>query len=163
MNTKLTTNTLSHSILPPERRLHQFPALWNETWLDSVFDQLDRAFDVPNAVYPYNVLAIKDKDDNINQYEIEVALAGVGKDAIQVKVLDGQLQISVYPAAVETSTEYSTVHLKKGISQRIGYLKFNLDKKVNCKEIKSTYIDGLLKVIIPMTKPESINIDVRVE
>lgn len=157
MTTPLTNNVVSHSVIPTPRKLRQFPALWNETWFTKeIFDELERAFDVPNAVYPYNVLALTDKDGHIKQYEIEVALAGVGRDAIKVKVQDSQLHIDVYPAAVKDDPEHSKVQLKKGISQRIGYLKFTLDKKVNCKGITSSYIDGLLKVTLPVSKPESI-------
>jgi len=41
-------------------------------------------------------------------------------------------------------------------------MTFNLDDKVNSKKISSTYKDGLLKVIIPVVKPETIDIDIKV-
>jgi HSP20 family molecular chaperone IbpA len=145
-----------------ERALRQLPALFNEHWLDSVFDNVDRAFDVPNAVYPYNVLAVKDKDKEITHYEVHVALAGVSKNSIHVKVRDGKLHIEVSSATAESNPEQPSLYLKRGISQRAGNLTFNLDKKVNCKNITSSYIDGLLKVIIPVTKPEAINVDIAV-
>jgi len=150
--------------LSPDRALRQLPALFNENWLDSLFGQFDRAFDVPNAVYPYNILLVVDpKIQEVKQYEVEVALAGVGKEAIEVKVKDGQLLINVSPTNEVTTENINQEYLRKGISQRKGNLTFNLDKKVNIKKISSSYKDGLLKVTIPVTKPESINIDVAVE
>lgn len=150
--------------LSPERALRQLPALFNENWLDSLFGQFDRAFDVPNAVYPYNILRVADpKTQEIKQYEVEVALAGVGKEAIEVKVKDGQLLINVSPTNEVPTEDINQEYLRKGISQRKGNLTFNIDKKVNIKKISSSYKDGLLKVTIPVMKPELINIDVAVE
>jgi HSP20 family molecular chaperone IbpA len=150
--------------LSPERALRQLPALFNDHWLDGLFGQIDRAFDVPNAVYPYNILRVRDsKTQETKHYEVEVALAGVGKEAIEVKVKDGQLLIDVSPANEVSTEDAEQEYLRKGISQRKGNLTFNLDKKVNVKKISSSYKDGLLKVTIPLLKPELINIDVAVE
>lgn len=150
--------------LSPDRALRQLPALFNENWLDSLFGQFDRAFDVPNAVYPYNILRVVDsKTQEIKQYEVEVALAGVGREAIEVKVKDGQLLINIAPVNEIPPEDPTYEYLRRGISQRKGNLTFNLDKKVNIKKISSSYKDGLLKVTIPVTKPELVNIDVAVE
>ena len=159
--TTLTTNNKRFS--SPEQAIRQLPALFNEAWLDSLFCHPERAWDVPNAVYPYNILAVRDKDGEIKTYEVEVALAGVGKDFIQVKVKDGQLQIDVNPSPVEENPDHPTIFFKRGLSQRVAYLKFNLDKKVDCKNITSSYINGLLKVVIPINKPEAYNISINVE
>ena len=143
-----------------ERVYRQLPALFNDNWLNNVFGEVDKAFDVPNAVYPYNVLQIQNDKHEITQYEVEVALAGVGKEHIDVKVRDGKLHINILKEKEETLD--TITYLRKGISQRKGSMTFNLDDKVNSKKISSTYKDGLLKVIIPVVKPETIDIDVKV-
>jgi HSP20 family protein len=144
-----------------ERVYRQLPALFNDSWLNNIFGEVDKAFDVPNAVYPYNVLQVRNSKEEVIQYEVEVALAGVGRDNIDVKVRDGKLQIEINKDKDELSD--TVTYLKKGISQRKGSMTFNLDEKVNSKKISSSYKDGLLKIIIPAVKPETIDIDIKVE
>ena len=78
-----------------ERVYRQLPALFNDNWFNNVFGEVDKAFDVPNAVYPYNVLQVRNSKQEVLQYEVEVALAGVGKDNIDVKVREGKLHINI--------------------------------------------------------------------
>jgi HSP20 family molecular chaperone IbpA len=142
-------------------RVRQLPALFNNNWLEHVFGDFEKAFEVPNAVYPYNVVQVKNKQGEDVRYEVEVALAGVGKESIDVKVRDGQLHINI---SKEKDPASDTVtFLKRGISQRKGSMTFNLDEKVNSKNITSSYKDGLLRVVIPVVQPETIDIDVEVE
>lgn len=157
--TTLTTYVPGH-FASTERVYRQLPALFNDNWLDNIFGEVDKAFDVPNAVYPYNVLQVRNDKQEIIQYEVEVALAGVGKEHIDVKVRDGKLHIDVVKEKEEPGN--TLTYLKRGISQRRGNLTFNLDEKVNSKKITSSYKDGLLKVIIPVVKPETIDIDIKV-
>lgn len=91
---------------------------------------------------------------------VEVALAGVGKENIDVKVREGKLHININKEKEEPID--TVAYLKKGISQRKGSMTFNLDDKVNSKKISSSYKDGLLKIIIPVVKPETIDIDIKV-
>ena len=144
-----------------DRVFRQLPALFNDYWLNNVFGEVEKAFEVPNAVYPYNVIQVRNSKQEDVQYEVEVALAGVGRENIDVKVRDGQLHISVSKEKEEPSD--ATTYLKKGISQRKGSMTFNLDEKVNSKKITSSYKDGLLRVVIPVVQPETIDVDIEVE
>jgi len=144
-----------------DRVLRQLPALFNDYWLENVFGEVGKAFEVPNAVYPYNVIQVRNSKQEDVQYEVEVALAGVSRESIDVKVRDGQLHINIAKEKEETSD--TTTYLKKGISQRKGSMTFNLDEKVNSKKITSSYRDGLLRVIIPVVQPETIDVDIEVE
>jgi HSP20 family protein len=157
--TQLTTYVPGH-YSSTERVYRQLPALFNDNWLNNIFGEVDKAFDVPNAVYPYNVLQITNSKQEVTQYEVEVALAGVGKENIDVKVRDGKLHINILKEKEEPLD--TLTYLKRGISQRKGSMTFNLDEKVNSKKISSTYKDGLLKVVIPVVKPETIDIDIKV-
>jgi HSP20 family protein len=157
--TQLATYVPGH-YASTERVYRQLPALFNDNWLDNLFGEVDKAFDVPNAVYPYNVLQITNAKQEVTQYEVEVALAGVGKENIDVKVRDGKLHINILKEKEEPLD--TLTYLKRGISQRKGSMTFNLDEKVNTKKISSTYKDGLLKVVIPVVKPETIDVDIKV-
>lgn len=157
-NTSLPTYTVGHFT-----NNNRLPDIFHDRWFDSVFEGLDgwtKAFDIPNALYPYNVRTTKDKDNNISEYAIEVALAGVGKNNIDVKVRDGYLYIDVKK---EDEPVDESSYIKRGISKRKGQLAFVLGDHVNVKKIESTYIDGLLKVVVPVIQPETVDIDIKVK
>lgn len=160
--TTLTTLTPGH-FSSTERVYRQLPALFNDNWFNNVFGEFEKAFDVPNAVYPYNVKTVKDKNDELKEYVVEVALAGVGKNNIDVKVRDGHLYIEVLKEEKTEDSINSGFYVKRGISTRKGQLSFLLNENANVKEIKSSYIDGLLRVTVPVTQPEVLNIDIKVD
>lgn len=161
MTTQITTYAPGRFASTDRALLRQLPALFNDNWLNNVFGEFEKAFEVPNAVYPYNVVQVRNSEQEAIQYEVEVALAGVGKENIDVKVRDGQLHINIAKEKEEPST--TLTYLKKGISQRKGSMTFNLDEKVNSKKITSSYKDGLLRVVIPVVQPETIDVDIEVE
>ena len=160
MTTQITTYSPGR-FASTDRVFRQLPALFNDNWLNNVFGDFEKAFDVPNAVYPYNVIQVRNSKQEDVRYEVEVALAGVSKENIDVKVRDGQLHISVSKDTEEIDD--AVTYLRKGISQRRGSMTFNLDEKVNSKKISSSYKDGLLKVLIPVVQPETIDVDIKVE
>ena len=160
MTTQITTYAPGR-FASTDRVFRQLPALFNDYWLNNVFGEVEKAFEVPNAVYPYNVIQVRNSKQEDVQYEVEVALAGVGKENIDVKVRGGQLHINIAKDKEEVTD--TTTYLKKGISQRRGSMSFNLDEKVNSKKITSSYKDGLLRVIIPVVQPETIDVDIKVE
>jgi HSP20 family molecular chaperone IbpA len=92
-----------------------------------------------------------------------VALAGVGKNNIDVKVREGHLYIEVLKEEKTEDSINSSFYVKRGISTRKGQLSFLLNENANVKEIKSSYIDGLLRVTVPVTQPEVLNIDIKVD
>lgn len=155
----MTTTLVPGHYSSTERVLSRLPELFNDNWLSAAIDNWDKALDVPNAVYPYNIKLIKNDKGEEKQYEIEVALAGVGKNNIDVKVKDTLLNIEVKCLDEE---ENKNSFLRKGISQRKGKLSFSLGEKVQKKKISSSYIDGLLKVVVPLAQPETLDIDVKV-
>lgn len=155
----MTTTLVPGHYSSTERVLSRLPELFNDNWLSAAIDNWDKALDVPNAVYPYNIKLIKNDKGEEKQYEIEVALAGVGKNNIDVKVKDTLLNIEVKCLDEE---EVKNSFLRRGISQRKGKLSFSLGEKVQKKKISSSYIDGLLKVVVPLAQPETLDIDVKV-
>jgi molecular chaperone IbpA len=126
---------------------------------DNIFDHFERmmdddVFSVPTVNYPpYNIVKTGE-----NTYDIEVALAGFGKDDIEVEYADNMLHIK--SKKVEDKDAKEGV-LHKGISKRYFSKTFTVadDVVVNGAELK----DGLLKVsmerIIPEAKkPKTIEI-----
>ena len=93
------------------------------------------------------------------EYIIEVALAGIGKENIDVKVRDGRLHINIKKDEKVDDTSY----VKKGISQRSGQMSFRLNENTNIKKINSSYVDGLLRVTVPVIQPEVMDIDIQVD
>ncbi|MEY2910382.1 MAG: Hsp20/alpha crystallin family [Pseudomonadota bacterium] len=156
----MTTTLMPGHYSSTERVLSRLPDLFNDNWLANAVDDWEKALDVPNAVYPYNIKLIKNDKGEDKQYEIEVALAGVGKNNIDIKVKDSLLNIEIKHNEIEENNKNS--FLRKGISQRKGKLSFSLGEKVQKKKISSSYIDGLLKVVVPVTQPETLDIDVKV-
>ena len=154
------TYTLGRVIPATGTGYSQLPALFNDSWLTDVFKDIDKAFDIPNATYPYNIVAELDPEGLPVAYYIEVALAGVGKDNIKVHVKEGHLFINVEKEDAEPD-EHIVYH-RKGISRRKGQLSFTLKDNTDVKSISSTYTDGLLRVKVPVVKPEVVNIDVKV-
>jgi HSP20 family protein len=146
---------------PIDRVARQLPALFNDSWLDGLFDGIDRAFDVPGAHYPYDVRALYNKDGEISRYQIDVALAGIGKDNIGIKVRDGSLIISVDKE--QSENEEHIKYARKGISKRKTSMSFHLAENVDVKSITSEYKDGLLRVSVPVRQPEVQNIDIKVD
>lgn len=161
MTTLITSPMTPGHYSSTERVLRQLPALFNDSWLEGAFDKIDRAFDVPGAVYPYNVKTIKNSSGELTDYIVEVALAGVGKENIDVTVREGYLYIDVLNEQIDDEENVS--YVKRGISKRKGQLSFLLNQNANKKKITSSYVDGLLRVTVPVTKPEVINITVKVD
>jgi HSP20 family molecular chaperone IbpA len=165
MNTEITkykptTYAVGH-YSATDRVFNQLPALFNDNWFKNVFGEIEKAFDVPDAVYPYNVKAIRNKEGEPEKYEVEVALAGVGKNNIDVKVRDGHLQINILKD--ETAEDKNSSYVRKGISKRKGNLSFVLNENTDPKKITSTYTDGLLRVTVPVKQPEVYNVDIKVD
>jgi HSP20 family molecular chaperone IbpA len=158
----MTTQTYTLGRVIPAAGLgySQLPSLFNDNWLTSVVKDLDKAFDIPNAVYPYNIVAETDPDGTPTTYFIEVALAGVGKDHISVSVKENKLLIDV--SKEDGEYDETVIFHRKGISRRKGQLSFSIKDNTDVKNITSTYTDGLLRVRVPVKKPEVLNIDVTV-
>ena len=162
MTTNITPYTVGRLIPATGTGFSHLPALFNDNWLTDVLKDFDKAFDVPNAVYPYNIVRETDPNGNPINYYIEVALAGAGKDNINVSVKEGKLLINVNKEEVEPDHE-TVSYLRKGISGRKGQLSFTLNDNTDVKSISSTYTDGLLRVKVPVVKPEVHNISIEVK
>ena len=112
---------------------------------DRMFDNLSRYVDnnaTSTGFPPYNIR--KEGDYN---YVIELALAGFGKDDIEVEVADGTLSVR---SVKENSEDDSTVY--RGISYRKFERKFTMadDIVVNGASLEN----GMLKLELERVVPE---------
>lgn len=164
MTTEITTYKPTYTVghyNTTDRLFNQLPALFNDNWFKNLFGDLDKAFDDPNAVYPYNVKTIKNKNGESEKYIVEVALAGVGKNNINVHVKNRHLNIDI--TKEECEEDKNSHYVRKGISKRKGSLSFALNENIDPKKIVSTYTDGLLRVTVPVKQPEVHNITIKVD
>ncbi len=137
---------------------------------DNVFDHFERMFDEDNFFRsptmsnfpPYNIVKT-----GKNTYDIELALAGFGKDDIEVQYEDNMLHVKSKQKKAEDKEDKEVVEkyddgiLHRGISKRWFSKSFTIadDVEVKGAELK----DGLLTIsmerIIPEgKKPRTIDI-----
>jgi len=98
---------------------------------------------------PYNIVKTGE-----NTYDVELALAGFGKDDIVVEYKENQLTVKSKPNKddVEEVEKYDNGVLHRGISKRFFSKSFTIANDVEVKgaELK----DGLLKVSLERIIPE---------
>jgi len=104
--------------------------------------------------YPYDVkVKVDEKTNKPLEYYIEVALAGIKKNEIEVQLTDdGGLKIDVSPN--RESNEFIK-SLRNNISYAKKSIVFDLIKECNIKGIESKYEDGLLIIKIPLIVEKS--------
>ena len=136
-------------------------SIWNDlrpyaVGFDSLFDHFNNTLEYTvkqqTSYPPYNI----NKIDDLN-YQVEMALAGFGKDDIEIKYADNQLTIKSVDS--DDKDEKDVIH--RGISKRKFSRTFTLadDIKVNGAELK----DGMLlidleKIVPEEKKPRTISI-----
>jgi len=114
---------------------------------DRLFDQMNKYLDshAQSTGYPpYNITHVD------NQYTIEIALAGVSKEDIEMLVTDNILSISYKP---ETSDNSSESWIYRGIANRGFTRKFTLADDIEVKEASMN--NGLLTVVLERLIPET--------
>jgi len=118
---------------------------------DSVFDHFERMFDhdletIKVSSFPfYNIVKVEK-----NKYDVEMALAGYGKDDIIVSLEESVLTIKSKP--YNDDKDKDTEYEHKGISKRFFTKSFTVadDVEVKGAELK----DGLLKVSLERIVPK---------
>ena len=118
---------------------------------DSVFDNFERMFDhdfdtIKVSSFPFYNIVKTDK----NKYDVEMALAGYGKDDIIVSLEESVLTIKSKP--YNDDKDKDTEYEHKGISKRFFTKSFTVadDVEVKGAELK----DGLLKVSLEKIVPD---------
>ena len=111
---------------------------------------------IPNYP-PYNIVKVDD-----NKYVIELAVAGFGKQNLDIEINDGTLAITGSSHLANMQDEDNTnTYLYKGIADRNFTRKFSIADTVEIKNAE--LINGMLKIwlenIIPDSKkPKKVDI-----
>ena len=136
-------------------------SIWNDlrpyaVGFDSLFDHFNNTLEYTvkqqTSYPPYNI----NKIDDLN-YQVEMALAGFGKDDIEIKYSDNQLTIK----SIESDDKDEKDVIHRGISKRKFSRSFTLaeDIKVNGAELKDGMLLVELEKIVPEEKrPRTIDI-----
>ena len=122
------------------------------------FDNLfDRLFDIDlessNSYPPYNISKVDE-----NNYIIEMALAGINKDDIEIELADSELTVRSKKRE-DSNKDVNLIH--QGISHRSFNRKFTLSEEILVKnaEMKNGMLIVKLEKFIPENKkPKLINI-----
>jgi len=116
--------------------------------VDRLMDRMATNLSTPNdqGYPPYNVVKLGD-----NNFVIELAVAGFGKDSINLTVQDSVLSIE---GSQETNDDDEANYLHKGISSRKFRRTFDLADYVEVTD--ATVKDGVLKVILERHIPEEL-------
>ena len=114
---------------------------------DSIFEDIHRLASVTGKdnYPPYNVIKIDD-----DHFFIELALAGIPREALDIQVDQNQLTISTDKAESDEELEY----LHKGISQRGFSRSFTLADHVIVTG--ADMVDGVLKISLERQLPEEL-------
>ena len=121
---------------------------------DNVFDHFERMFNddffnIPTVNYPpYNIVKT-----GVNEYNVEVALAGFSRDDVSVEFAEGILTIKSKDKKESEKKDEDGDVIHKGISKRYFSKSFTVSDDVEIKgaELK----DGLLTVSMERIVPES--------
>ena len=114
---------------------------------DSIFEDIHRLATVAGKdnYPPYNVIKIDD-----DHFAIELALAGIDKEALDIQVDQNQLTISTEKVESDEELEY----LHKGISQRGFSRSFTLADHVIVQG--ADMVNGILKISLERQLPEEL-------
>lgn len=117
---------------------------------DDVFNRISKFHDevaknIPNYP-PYNI-----KKTDENTYVIEMAVAGFGKQDIEINVAGDTLTIKGN-ASQDTDEEHKAVFFHQGLAMRPFTRVFNLNDNVEVKDAEM--INGILKVALEHIIPE---------
>ena len=115
---------------------------------DSIFDHFNNMFEssgLQTNYPPYDIIKHSD-----TKYDVQVALAGYGKDEIEVEVKENTLSIK----SVKQDKDDKIEVLHRGISKRYFERHFTLadDVKVNNAQLKNGLLTISLERIVPEHK-----------
>jgi molecular chaperone IbpA len=130
-----------------------------DQYFNRIKDLTAATVEVASKYPPYNIKKVSD-----NKYVIEMAVAGFGKQDIELTLEDNKLVVNGKMETVDDLTKdgIDQTYLWKGISDRAFSRQFTLADNVEIKN--ANLINGMLKIwleaIIPESKkPKTIPID----
>lgn len=143
-----------------ERRHKMLTTIFDE--MDNMFKRVDAMFNYPRSSTfanqglkaiirrPHNLITKKDKDGNVESYDIEVVYTPFSKDEVKVEVLDHVLTVK---CGSENKVKDEDMDYC-GISHKSYEFSFPLADTVDEKAITAKAEDGILYINFPVKKLE---------
>ena len=140
------------------RGYERLPAIFAMDALDNMIESIlspvplafnfEQLFEAPQG-YPTDIVEKKNESGETTGYEVDVTLAGIPKENIDISIKDEVLVISV--RKTDKLEDKTRNYLRKGISQRSMQLRYGLHG-IDKDNIKSSLENGMLKVELPLAK-----------
>lgn len=146
-----------------KRGYDRLPSVFGFDAFDEMFSEffddnsLGKLFKQPEG-YPTDLIEVKNESGEVIGYEVDVTLAGIPKENIDIAIERDALNISINK--VEKEEDKNRNYLRRGISQRSMQLRYGLHG-IDKDKIKANLVDGMLKVELPLAeevKPRKIEI-----
>lgn len=112
------------------------------------FPTFNQFFEQPVSSPTFNIL----EDDKA--FEIEVALAGVPKEAVSIEVKDNLLTIATESKTENTEEKTAKKYIRKSFAQQSFKRSFHIPKQVDQEKISATHTNGILKVTLAKKEVE---------
>lgn len=143
-----------------KRGYDRFPAIFARDAFDDMIEavlspvpisfNIEKLFEAPQG-YPTDIIETTDKSGIVTGYEIDVTLAGIPKENVDISIEKEVLIISVNKVKKQEDKCRNYLHLRKGISQRSMRLRYGLNG-IDKDKIKADLVDGMLKVELPLAE-----------
>ena len=91
-------------------------------------------------------------------HEIQLAVPGFSKDKIRIEVIEDQLVVS---ATVENQDSAKPNFIRQDFNYAGFRRTFRLHRNANTAELKASFDQGILTIVIPDKKPESVKINIQ--
>ena len=140
-----------------KRHMDTLPAIFGWNAFDKLFNNFDSMFDTVQG-YPTDVIELKNDEGDVTGYEVDITLAGISKENIEISLENDIINISIKKS--EKEDDKNRNYIRRGISQRSMQLRYGLHR-INKELINATLENGLLKIFLPLAeeaKPRMINI-----
>jgi len=118
--------------------LNEFPATFGKTFREDVL-----------SFPPVNII------ENINSYQLEVAVPGLEKSDFNIK-LEGNL-LTISADKKEATRSATDKVIRKEFSQKAFKRAFTLDEKIESNAIEAKYEKGILTLILPKKEVAKIS------
>lgn len=137
-----------------------FPAIFGWDAFDKAFSDMfshDALLEAPQG-YPTDVIETRGNDGEVTGYEVDVALAGIPKENVEISVEKDTLTISI--KKVEKEENETRRYVRNSMARRSMQVKYGLHG-IDKNKIKADLSDGMLRVELPLAeeaKPRIIEI-----
>ena len=139
-----------------EKYVSQFPTFFDAPIVKDLFDSLSGDFrEYGKSSFPYPInLYTNFVDKQATETVLEVALAGFTKNEIKVKIEDNMLFVVLEKKTIEKSGSDESKFHTRGIAKRNASISYTLSQTADADNIKVSFEDGILKVVVPVKKEE---------